>query len=422
MNPWIVLEVNPTDDESVIKKAYASKLRAHHPEDDPEGYQIIREAYDAAMKSARILRETNRSASIPEVSGHALDSDDLPQIVISEEEPVNQSLSAEVVDFLNQLESLYNDFFSRVNNENWKVLLNKDILWSITDRQILALYILDFLSSHHFLPSEIWRLLDDHFSWCDSENPIYYRHFPGLIEYIRKQKNDQKPCNYSFGKTDAAVDFERYLLYRENAYMAYAENNLADAGVFVDKAKRIYLGDPELLLIEGKISLKSNNTDEAINIFSQILHGNPNEKEALLCRLIAHFEKGQDIQFRNDYKQLFGQNLIESELPLFIAKTFYKFEDNEKAKKWIDIAYAVKKPEKEVKTLRAQIYARIKVNLKTRLENDPTNAELKQELLALEFEEIHSAKPVDIKKALKKALPYVIYIIVLVLLKLIDFI
>jgi len=53
MNYWDILGVEPTVDLKVIKKAYASKLRLYHPEDDPKGFQMLREAYDNALKEAK---------------------------------------------------------------------------------------------------------------------------------------------------------------------------------------------------------------------------------------------------------------------------------------------------------------------------------------------------------------------------------
>ncbi|WP_064200232.1 hypothetical protein [Brevibacillus brevis] len=53
MNIWRILDIDPTEDISTIKKAYAKKLKLHHPEDDPEGYQQLREAYDLAIKMAK---------------------------------------------------------------------------------------------------------------------------------------------------------------------------------------------------------------------------------------------------------------------------------------------------------------------------------------------------------------------------------
>lgn len=50
---WSVLEIEPTKDKSVIQKAYAEMLKIYHPEDDPEGFQQLQEAYRAAIAYAK---------------------------------------------------------------------------------------------------------------------------------------------------------------------------------------------------------------------------------------------------------------------------------------------------------------------------------------------------------------------------------
>lgn len=47
--PFSVLEVAADASERDIKRAYARKLKTVHPEDDPAGFQALREAYEAAL-------------------------------------------------------------------------------------------------------------------------------------------------------------------------------------------------------------------------------------------------------------------------------------------------------------------------------------------------------------------------------------
>lgn len=50
---WKILGIEPTDDMTAIKKAYSAKLKIHHPEDDPEGYQRLREAFETVKKHGK---------------------------------------------------------------------------------------------------------------------------------------------------------------------------------------------------------------------------------------------------------------------------------------------------------------------------------------------------------------------------------
>lgn len=53
MIDWEVLGIQPTTDERAIKRAYAKQTRIHHPETDPEGFQLVYNAYQRALQSAK---------------------------------------------------------------------------------------------------------------------------------------------------------------------------------------------------------------------------------------------------------------------------------------------------------------------------------------------------------------------------------
>jgi hypothetical protein len=53
---WDVLGISESEDEATIRRAYAARLKVTHPEDDAEGFQELRAAYDHALWFARRSR------------------------------------------------------------------------------------------------------------------------------------------------------------------------------------------------------------------------------------------------------------------------------------------------------------------------------------------------------------------------------
>ncbi|MGV8927072.1 MAG: hypothetical protein ACOH2G_15525 [Ewingella sp.] len=67
MNIWSVLGIDPTDDLSEIKRAYARKLKTARPDQDPQGYQRLREAFEG-VKQALFTADIYGSATDSENS------------------------------------------------------------------------------------------------------------------------------------------------------------------------------------------------------------------------------------------------------------------------------------------------------------------------------------------------------------------
>lgn len=72
-NCWDILGIGPTTDKKTIKRAYAAKTREIHPEEKPEEFKQLYEAYQAALKyadySLKIERIETETAQTVETAG-----------------------------------------------------------------------------------------------------------------------------------------------------------------------------------------------------------------------------------------------------------------------------------------------------------------------------------------------------------------
>jgi hypothetical protein len=93
MDIWKELQISATTDKTEIRRAYAHRLKQVHPEDDPRGFQRLRDAYEAALQWSRfgflLLEEDENEPddSIPEKALAANPSDENPESLMFKTQP-----------------------------------------------------------------------------------------------------------------------------------------------------------------------------------------------------------------------------------------------------------------------------------------------------------------------------------------------
>ena len=151
------LQIQETKDKDAIKAAYRRLLPKTNPEDDPEGFKVLRQAYEEAMRYADRPEEKQMSA---------VEQDDSP-----------------VGLWIRQADQIYQCFSKRVDLEQWKALLQDDICQALDLADEVEKKFLIFLMSHFRMPQEVWKLLDQEFHIVERKQQLM-EIFPK--EYIRR--------------------------------------------------------------------------------------------------------------------------------------------------------------------------------------------------------------------------------------------
>ena len=158
MNNWDILEIEPTKDITTIKRAYIKQLRVHHPEEDPEGFLKLRQAYEAIIESIKssIQKPTTH---FKQTKSSDFVQDDEPPIVTA-------------ILFITKVKELYDNVQKRNVIEEWEKLLEEYTLWDIDEKQSAYTILSSFLQEHHEIDFDILMLLNKHFAWTEQADEL----------------------------------------------------------------------------------------------------------------------------------------------------------------------------------------------------------------------------------------------------------
>ena len=152
-----ILGIEETKEEGVIRTSYMNLLKSTNPEDDPDGFKRLREAYETALKLAR-----------EEV--HTLG------------ETVEEG---EVEVWISRIGKVYENMDLRYRLNEWKELLSDPVCDGLDTSVEAREQMLRFLMDHIYLPHDVWKLIDKTFDIV-AGIPELKERFPGnFLDYVK---------------------------------------------------------------------------------------------------------------------------------------------------------------------------------------------------------------------------------------------
>lgn len=151
-----VLGINQINDERSLKAAYMEKLKVTNPEDDPEGFRRLREAYEKAVE---LLRNADA------------EKEDTPK--------------TEIDLWIDKMDAVYQNFRTRGDVESWRKLLADELCENLDTSIDARNATIAYLLSHYCLPMEIWQCLDKEFDIVADFEELKERFSPDFLNYVK---------------------------------------------------------------------------------------------------------------------------------------------------------------------------------------------------------------------------------------------
>ena len=171
-----ILGLSETRDEAKIRQGYLTLLKDTNPEDDPEGFKRLREAYEEALLFAGQQDE-------------------------EEEEP-----QGEVGLWMKRVREIYRDILLRREVENWELLFDDPVCAGLDTFLEARGKLLGFLSWHSFLPQTVWVLFNQTFQVLEDFDVLKEEFHVNFLRHIEYHVNTGDFLDYSlFEALDGCV-------------------------------------------------------------------------------------------------------------------------------------------------------------------------------------------------------------------------
>jgi len=273
MDCFKVLEIGPTNDVKIIKRAYSSKLRVCSPESDPEGFKVLRAAYEEALEKA------------------------------SQQDAQSSKPMTPVEEFMRRFEENYDNYMKRIDPSTWKELLESDICYNIDTGKEVSEKILAFLMDRYSLPHEVWVLFNNYFSWVAKKEKLYLQFPKNFIDFVMYKIGNKDYFRY--GKLSECQDGKQddFIIEYNKGCHGIDDYDLYAAMKAIDAANEICPDHPDLIILKSRYLSLNGKLEEAKSILDELIKKESDDLYAHYYRANLHFRLGNLEEAYEDYKR-----------------------------------------------------------------------------------------------------------------------
>lgn len=325
-----VLNIPETKDEAVIQNAYRTLLKVTNPEDSPEEFKRLRQAFETALDFARL----------------------------SEEKEEDEGEKNEVDLWLEQVESLYQDIASRHDASRWQQLLDDPVCEGLDTSLEAREKLLAFLLSHIHLPHEIFKLFDKVFQILEDMEDLKQIFPPNFLDYLAyyiqnenflpfdlfeyrfSDRENANPDGYidaylnikgqidnaeNQGCLQALDDLQAYGIYHpyedvERIRLFLRDNDMASCRSLLEKILEKAPDSPYVRLIAGQVYWQAGEKESACQVWTKLLEDEPDYYQAKYNVVRCLMEQGNYYEAREKMHELLDVNEQDQDVHELLKK------------------------------------------------------------------------------------------------------
>jgi len=249
-----ILGIEETRDQRLIKQAYREKLTTANPEDDPEGFKRLREAYDEAC----------RLAKQPEGEAPEEVKDETPSGI-----------------WVEKAAEIYRNIRSRRSVDEWKKLFEEDCFLALEEEENCRIKLLRFLMDHFRLPGDVWKLLDRKLCITSGAAALREKLPADFVSYILSKCERGEDLEFDQFEGEEEAPYDLFLQHYDRCWQALQADKPEQAQMEIESADALNISHPALEVCRAELLEKQGKSGEAIALLDSLLEKFPND--VMIC-------------------------------------------------------------------------------------------------------------------------------------------
>ncbi len=291
-----ILGINETKDEELIKTAYRRKLASVNPEDNPEGFKRLREAYEKALVMAGQQEDTE---------GKAEKESDEPADV-----------------FMREVEDVYRSLSRRLDVKEWERLLKNEWLDDLELGEEIKWQLFRYLSEYFRIPAPVWRLLDRVFRIVENAEEFKEYLPENFVDFmVWKSSEGAEATDFPFEKLkgEDTADYDAFIQNYNELCSLFSEAYEDKEGWLKKVGQKIAFMDgfgithPWYEMEKAEYELVCGRKEEAERMVRDLWEAGEKDDRMLLAGANILKECGQEEEAAEIYRDFLGKENLSDD-------------------------------------------------------------------------------------------------------------